>query len=460
MCRNFERIVRQKVALRLLDYFKKTNQVQLYNELKDTQWLPKSDLEAMQINKLRSLLIHAYENVPYYTKLFNALGFKPDRFQHFDDLLKIPVLTKKEVRKNFEMLKAKNINRFFPRLKQTSGSAGEPLVYYQDRSSHSCAWANNWRAFSLAGFKLGEPIAILSGGSLMPKPEITPLKYKIYYALMGAIQLPAYHFSEKVMKDYITILKRKYCPNYLYSYASASHLFARYLLKQQISDISFKAIFTTSEVLSHEQRETIQKAFNCPVFDTYGNNEGSIYAFECELHKGMHYSMEHSYLEILDANNCACKDGETGHIIVTNTANYAMPFIRYDTGDLGIITNENCNCGRGLKMIKKIIGRSRDFILTPDGRKVHGAFFGQFEPFYNISWIVSYHVLQETVDHITISLFSEGEPVQADIENMRSLLTKALGKEIKIDFVIDKTPKITQTGKKKLVESFVSNAEL
>jgi phenylacetate-CoA ligase len=450
-----KRSIPKKAALAFVDIVKKTHAVKSYRELMETQWLATERLEEIQFEKLKRLLVHAYENVPYYTRVFEENCFKPDRFQHLDDLQKLPVLTKREVRENFDLLQARNKDQFAPRRRQTSGSTGEPLVFYADRSSHSSIWASNWRAFSAGGFSLGDSIAFLSGGALMPRT--TPLKEKIYFLCMNMLQLPAYHLSEGEMERYVTILRNELpYPMYLFSYASAAHLFGRYLAKRGIHDMGFTAIFTTSEVLSPFRREVIQDAFDSQVFDTYGNNESSTYAFECKSHNGLHHGMEHSYLEVLDRNNQPVNLGETGHFIATNLENYAMPIIRYDTGDLGSITGDNCDCGRGLRKIDHILGRSRDFILTPDGRQIHGAFFNHFAPFYKTSWIGAWHVLQDEIDHLTISLRPDSVPEDKDIVVIKGLLTQALGQDLKIDVLIDERLYMTPAGKQKLIESHVA----
>ncbi|MFX0196548.1 MAG: phenylacetate--CoA ligase family protein [Candidatus Hodarchaeota archaeon] len=458
MPNRFKRFLFRNLALRFVDFAKKTHAVNSYHELMTTQWLTIDQFEDIQMKKLKKLLRHAYQKVPYYTKLFDERGLEPDHFQHFHDLLKLPVLTKKDVRANFDLLQVQNNQQYLPRQRQTSGSTGEPLIFNADQSSHSSIWASNWRAFSAGGFSLGEPIMTLSGGALMPRT--TPLKQKIYAFCMNMLQLPAYHLSDEVIESYIAILRKRRNRSYLFAYASAAYLLARYLKQHRINDISFKVVFTTSEVLSFMQRTVIQETLNCSVYDTYGNNETSLYAFECEHHNGLHYGMEHSYLEVLDQNNQPVKAGETGRFIATNLLNYAMPLIRYDTGDLGSSTNDNCDCGRGLRKINKILGRSRDFILTPDGREIHGAFFNHFEPFYKTPWIAGWHVFQDKLDHITISLRPDHTPQQNDIDEIKQLLKRALGEDLRIDIVVDESLYITPAGKQKVIESPIAEQVL
>lgn len=441
------------VGLRIVDSVKRTRHVAMFHELKQTEWLPREEHKTRQIERMRALLIHAYENVPYYTRLFDRRRFKPVHFNKLEDLQSLPVLTRHDVRTHSNELIARNAREFAPRLRATSGSTGAPLNFYASRDSHGAMWASLWRAFSIAGFELGQPLLLLAGGALMP--NVTPVKQRIYMLAMGMEQLPAYHLSNGVMDGYIAALRKRTDNPILYAYASAAYLFARHVLKRDENGIRFRAIFTTSEVLTSIQRETIERAFSCPVFNYYGNNEGTLYAFECEEHDGMHYDMEQAYLEVLDDNGRPVTGSETGHLVATCLTNYAMPLIRYDTGDLGSVIPDKCKCGRGHIRIDRILGRSRDFIVTPQGRQVHGAFFNNFKPFYETPWIGAWYVLQDARDHLTIKLRPDGQPNAQDIEKIRAELRSALGSDLRIDVVLDKTLHLTAAAKQKLIESKV-----
>ena len=444
-----ETTFRRTIGLRIVDLIKRTNMVNLNKELQNTQWLPKGELEAIQIHKLRNLLAHAYKNVPYYENLFDKVGFNPDTFEHFQDLQQLPVLTKKQIRAHFESMMARNIREFSPRPAATSGSTGEPLVYCRDRLSHSTAWASNWRAYTVAGFKLGDPVVVLTGGSLMPR--LKQIKMETYFSLMGIRKCPSHYLSEKEMQKYIAVLSNKSLP-YLFCYATAAEMLARHVIKNNIEGVAIEAIFTTSEVLFPTQRKLVQDTFHCPVYDTYGNNETSLYAFECSFQEGLHYGMENAYLEVLDDEHQPVPAGQPGHIVATNLANYAMPFIRYDTTDLGSLSTGDCRCGRGLKRIDSIIGRSTDFVVTPKGRKVKGRFFHKyfFKP-----WIAGSFIVQDKIDHITIRLRPDGDPVSSDMERIKDLVIKDLDGELKVDIVLDEKIFMTRTGKQKVVESLI-----
>ena len=447
-------VFRRAFALPVVDVIKKTHMVRSYREQIDSQWKSRGQIEAVQVERMRRLLLHAQQNVPYYERLFANVGFDVREFHSPARLSVLPILTKSIIREQFSQLQARNMDQFAPRRNQTSGSTGQPLVFFWDRDAHSAGWPNAWRGFSVAGFTLGDAILVLSGGALMPK--VTPLMQRVYYKFMGITQLRAYHLSEDEIRSYFDYLDSAPShPQYMYAYASAAYLLARYSLLQGRRDIRFKAVFTTAEVLAPGYRDTIEEAFHCKVYDSYGNNEGCLAAFECERQDGLHYAMENACLEVLDDEGRPVGPGETGHFIATNLMNYAMPFIRYDTGDLGSLRPEPCACGRGLTRIAGIMGRTRDFIYTPDGREIHGAFFNHFEPFYRTAWIAGWRVRQDRLDHLEICIRPDGEPREEDIAHMRELLTRALGQEMNIDFVMNPQLSVTPAGKQKVIECLI-----
>jgi len=137
--------------------------------LEKTQWWKPSEIKELQNKKLRALIRHAYENVPYYHKLFRKLNLKPDDIKREGDLQKLPILRKEDIRKNFSELLARDFMRWKPKLNATSGSTGEPLKYYITMDSISIGWASGFRAWGWEAYKLGDKYAMLGGSSLVPK---------------------------------------------------------------------------------------------------------------------------------------------------------------------------------------------------------------------------------------------------------------------------------------------------
>ncbi|MBC7490380.1 MAG: phenylacetate--CoA ligase family protein, partial [Glaciimonas sp.] len=139
----------------------------------------------------------------------------------------------------------------------------------------------------------------------------------------------------------------------------------------RMSDLGIRVAFVTSERLYDEQRGQIRRTFGCPVANGYGGRDAGFIAHQCPA-GGMHITAEDIVVEILDPNGRAMRDGESGEIVVTHLATGDFPFIRYRTGDIGVLDTKSCSCGRGLPLLKEIQGRSTDFLIARDGTVMHG----------------------------------------------------------------------------------------
>ena len=121
-------------------------------------------------------------------------------------------------------------------------------------------------------------------------------------------------------------------------------------------------------VLHDWERRTIEEVFQCPVTNRYGCEEVSLIACECQRHDGLHVNADGIYLEVLRPDGTPCPPGEPGMIVVTDLVNRAMPIIRYQVGDMGVLSDRQCPCGRGLPLLEKIEGRMADYVVTPARR--------------------------------------------------------------------------------------------
>jgi phenylacetate-CoA ligase len=179
-----------------------------------------------------------------------------------------------------------------------------------------------------------------------------------------------------------------------------------------------KSVITTSEVLDDHSRSLIERVFGVKVFNEYGCGEVGSIGHECE-HGNMHIMAENVIIEI-DTRNSA--DGESGEIIVTDLYNYAMPLIRYRLGDYATLSKENCECGRGLPVIKRVHGRAYDMIVDPDGNRFHPEVLMYiFEEFKSRgAGIAQFQVIQTRVDSFLISIVPDKfykKETEADIVN-------------------------------------------
>jgi len=438
----------QNSAIRLMELIRRTHAREILPGLLDSQYLSLDELEKQQSTNLAQLSAFCLAEVPYYQELLAAADISQSQPLTHQNLSRLPLMTKDLIRDHGEQLKAKSFSSWQPRPKSTSGSTGQPLNYFLDRPSHSFQWAHLWRGWEQTGFKPGQPYATLSGGSLIP--EKVDFKQKVYLALNNALHFPSYHLTEEVMAGYLSILEQRSIP-FLYGYPSSVELFAEFILASR-GNAPLKAVFTTSESLKPTSRQTIEEAFECQVLDTYGCNDGGLYSFECTHQTGFHVGMESVVVEITDDQGVPLPEGEVGQIVTTNLAIRAMPLLRYKTGDIGAIDRQPCSCGRGLLRIVNLQGRERDFVLTPAGRKVHGAFFNHFQPFYDAQWLKQFQIYQPCQETLVVRLVVWKDPSADELQLLTKELEMGLGK---MDFrmeIVDSI-ELTRTGKFRIVIS-------
>jgi len=424
---------------------RKTDALPMYRDFLKSQWDSPEKIRANQWSLLQSLLQHAYDNVPFYRDLFAEIGAEPGDIKSFDDFRRIPVLTKPIVQQNRERLQADNSEKFQPRAKASGGSTGRPLKFYLSRKAHSASWAFAYRAWHIGGWRPGDNVVFFAGSSLVPGGHA--LK-KSFYMFMNNWKLyTAFEGGAEAYDRWIEELIPLRIP-FIYGYTTTIYLFAQHVLKRGIKDLKFRAAFTTSEMLLPSYREAIEKAFSCRVFDTYGGTDGAGFAYECEQHDGMHLVTENSWMEVVDENDVSVPEGTEGRLISTDLYNYAMPFIRYDVGDLSSINSEPCACGRPSPRLMGIKGRVCDLVTTNTGDVVHHLYFAYLV--MQFPWVNQFNVVQETIDEVDIFIKPVSEPVQENLDEIRSNLDKRFP-TMKMNVHLTDTMPQTPGGKYKFV---------
>ncbi len=352
----------------LQERLKRHSTVAVRRGLEDSQWWPIERIQALQLQRLRRLLVEAGESVPYYRTLFGRLGFDPLALTSVADLQALPLLNKATIRANTDGMKhpqARGLARF-----NTGGSSGEPLIFYigKERVSHDVA--AKWRATRWWGVDIGDPEVVVWGSpiELGSQDRVRLLRDK----LMRTQLLPAFEMSEAKLDGFVAEIRRRR-PRMLFGYPSALSHIARHAEArgQRMDDLGIRVAFVTSERLYDEQRQAISRVFGCPVANGYGGRDAGFIAHECPQ-GGMHLTSEDIVVEIVDPQGRVLPPGQAGEIVVTHLATRDFPFVRYRTGDIGVMDDSRCTCGRGLPMLKEIQGRSTDFVVASDGTVMHG----------------------------------------------------------------------------------------
>ena len=427
-----------------LEWYSGTTIHQHLAALNKSQWWSKDQIAELQNKKLRVLIRHAYDNVPYYHRIFSQRGITPESIKTKEDLKKIPVLTKDDIRKNLPDLIARNIRTSDRIESHSSGSTGEPLKYYIDKRSYSAGWAQTFRCWSWAGFQLGDPyvkISLNPRTSMVKKIQDRVLQTKYVFA-MGITDSTIAQEIEKI---------REFNPKIIRNYASHMYTMAKLMEK---NDIRYQGatVATTGSMLFPQYRNVIEKQFNCKVFDAYGG-ESTAVSFECEEHNGYHISDEDVIVEFLKEGEQVVP-GERGRIVFTNLDNFAMPVIRYDIKDIGTYTDESCPCGRGLSLMKSVEGRDSDIIMTPSGDFIVVEYFVIL--FEYMAGVDQFQVIQDTLDHLTVKIIKNQQFTDDELHHIRNEIQKRAGPDVRltIEFVQD-IPVYGREGKRRLVLSHV-----
>jgi phenylacetate-CoA ligase len=353
----------------LHERLKRHQSVSVRKQMEASQYWPEARLQELQLQRLQRLLQRAQSKVPYYRDLFQELGFDPARdLQSLADLRRLPLTDKATIRHNVERLKADDaigLARF-----NTGGSSGEPLIFYigKERVSHDVA--AKWRATRWWGVDIGDPEIVVWGSpiELGAQDRVRAWRDK----LLRTRLLPAFEMSAAKLDGFVARIRARR-PRMLFGYPSALSHIARHARSraQRMDDLGIKVAFVTSERLYDEQRQQIESTFGCPVANGYGGRDAGFIAHQCPA-GGMHITAEDIIVETLDAQGQPVPRGTAGEIVVTHLATGDFPFIRYRTGDIGVLGSAPCSCGRGLPLLQEIQGRSTDFLVAQDGTVMHG----------------------------------------------------------------------------------------
>lgn len=389
--------------------------------LNEIQALEKTGYENIlniQIDKIKILLQYVYNKIPYYKIKMNEINMLPHNFQNINDFNLIPIMTKIIIRDNISTLK-NNILR--QSLRATSGTTGEPLVFFKDRLATSHMEAIMHYAYSWHGIGICDRQARLWGRPVKRKDQFMQ---QIKDLLLNRRRLSAFHMTESAcIKFYKDINNQRPC--FMYGYANAIYQFAKTLESNNIKTDSkyLKAIICTGEILFKHKREFIENYFGIKVMNEYGSTENGIIGFECEYNK-MH-AMPTLYVEIPKYD----QDG-FGKILITELNSRSIPFIRYEIGDRGRIIKGNCSCGRPYPILEVHEGRIDDYIKCPDGRLVYDAIFA-----YILKDVASqFRVFQENINDIRIVVVPNSKFTKENKNYIINKLYKHLDPKMNIIF--------------------------
>jgi phenylacetate-CoA ligase len=424
-----------------------------YEEFDQHQWMDYDHLIDYQNKLLGNLIKHVYENVPYYSDLMRREKLKPDDIQKTEDLIKLPILTRNDIKINFKQLIAKNLSKMdMLRLVKghTSGTTGSPLEFYWDRNTCIANNVVDWRQKSWAGINMFERCAVILGRTIVPNENRKPPFWRTNM-VHNTLWLSAFHMSGDNLPLYIKKL-REYKPKYIEGYPSTLYVLAKFL-RSNNDYVPLQSAFTSSETLHPVQREIIEEAFQTRLYDFYGLAERVVFATECNEHLGKHLNMDFGITEVIDKDNRPVENGNIGWLTATGLHNYAMPLIRYKTNDVTAIKKNMCSCGRGFPLMEDVTTKAEDVITTPDGRYISSSILTHpFKPLVNI---VESQIIQEDVANIRIKIVRGSAYNDEDSKILLKEMENRIGDNMKLSLEFVDQIARTSSGKFRWVVSKV-----
>jgi phenylacetate-CoA ligase len=397
-------------------------------QLEQSQWWSPEDLQIMQYRQLSCLLSHAYETVPFYREQLVSVGYNPGKEITQEEFSSLPILHRSQVQSLWEALHSRQVPKSHGAVYelQTSGSTGKPVkalgtdltrLFWSVMTLRDHLWHKRDFSGKLAAIRTKVPDVVRQGWGL-------PADSVFKTGVLATLNIKA------DLQTQMTWLQ-EHKPDYLLSLASNIKGLAELSLETGIKLPELREIRTFGEVVSPELRRLCCDAWGVKVADMYSAEEIGYMALQCPEHEHYHVQSESVLLEVLDENNRACGPGEIGRVVITPLHNFAMPLIRYEILDYAEM-GELCSCGRGLPVIRRVMGRQRHLITFPDGRR-HWPSYPP-ETWAYVAPIRQYQLIQKALDHIHVKLVMDRQLTNDEEKQIVPLLQKGLGYPFRMTF--------------------------
>ncbi|MCB9437851.1 MAG: phenylacetate--CoA ligase family protein [Anaerolineales bacterium] len=378
-------------------------------------------------NQLRALLVSAFTQAPYYTQAWKGL-VTVQQLEKFTlaDLPSLPPVEKSAIRDNPRDFLIGGQPQKKHLVFHTSGSTGTPVATYWLPSELQRSLAmREARSCKFAGVSFKVPRATFSGRIVEPNPESRGPFYR-YNTAENQVYFSAFHLRPDTVKIYLHALKRHNIV-WFTGYSNSIYQLAQMALDQGLEIPKLKAVITTSEKVTAEMRDVIERAFSTQVYEEYGTVEDSSYVCENEFGQKL-ISPDAGVLEIVDETFQPVPVDQQGEVLVTGFIRRNQPLIRYRLGDVATMSSETPHCGRNMPVLQEVIGRIEDTIIGPDGRRMvrfHGIFVDQ-------PHVREGQIIQEQIDHIRVRVVPKAGFSEADEQDIMNRIQQRLTTDMRV----------------------------
>lgn len=417
------------------------------NKLKLIQQIPEKKYEEYVLSRRQAILDYHLKNNPFYKRL---IGNKD-----ISDWASIPILTKSDLQQPLEERLSNGFNKKSVYINKTSGSSGTPFVFAKDKFCHALTWANIIDKFGNLGINFNTSFQARFYGIPLDLRGYYKERAKDYFS--NRYRFPVFDLSDNKMEDILKHFKKKKI-DYINGYTSSIVLFAKYLKSKNLilKNIcpTLKYCIVTSEMLFDDDKELMKNVFGVPIINEYGASELDLIAFTNTKDEFI-VNNETLFIEIIDENNKVVPNGNPGRIVITSLYNKAHPMIRYEIGDIGVLSKKS---SFKKAILEKLIGRTNDIAKLPSGKIVPGLTF-----YYITKSVISndgnvkeFIIEQEAIDTFKIVYTSNAELSIKEKEKITKASTQYLEKNLKFHFVKVDVLERTPSGKLKQFVSLVN----
>jgi phenylacetate-CoA ligase len=418
---------------------------------------PREELQAEQDARVRSLVLWAYERVPYYARVMKERGVRPEHVRGAADLVLLPTIDKAGVRAHEQELIATGVPASARDVVATGGSSGTPLRLWIDRDRSAKEWAFMTWQWGRVGYRPGARRAVLRGAEVAGAREG---RLHEWHPLLDELVLSTFRLSAETLPRYLALFER-YRPEFLHAYPSSAETLARLL-----EDVEpgrrprFTALLLGSENLYPAQRTLLERTFGCPVFSWYGHSEKCLLGGGCERSHDYHLFPEYGVLEVLDDRGERVGPGGTGAIVGTGFLNRVMPFLRYVTDDQGTLADGGtCACGRAYPRLRSIEGRGRttERLVGKRGEVISMAAINTHSD--ALDKVLRFRIVQEVPGEAVVEVVPRAGFGEADRAGIATEYTRRAAGAVAFGVRLVDTLPLTERGKFKMIEQRIPEAQ-
>lgn len=412
---------------------KASSMLAIQHQLEQSQWCTPEEIESQQFFQLSILLSYAKRHVPYYQSMLQNVDAPSDKDQlNIDIWRRIPILKREDVQQAGKSLFSTQIPREHGKVMEisTSGSTGR-TIKVAGTSITNFFWQaftlrdHYWHQRRIRGKQATIKLLPKSAGHKQSYNGWGPSTDMVYRTGTSSALSIKSSIDEQI--DWLF----NEDPDYLLSYPSNIAAIAKELARSGRPLNSLKEVRTLGETVTPHVRDLCRNILGVPLVDMYSCQEAGYLALQCPKHEHYHVQAENVFLEILDAQDQPVEPGKIGRVVITALHNFATPLIRYDTGDYAEL-GSSCDCGRGLPVLKRIMGRTRNLITYPDGSKAWPVLGS--DDYDDVATIKQFQFIQHSLNDLEVKLVCESALTFEQESQLKAIIHKSLRHPFKLEF--------------------------